>query len=267
MDAQVIHTAVQTVGRHLRALRIKPSPLVVVTSTVFVIDDDTYVRESVAQLIRAAGWRAKTFKSAEEFLSQSDGTTPCCIVLDIALPGLSGLELQTHLRGRGDTPLIFITSSTDVQMTVRAMKAGAFDFLTKPFDDEVLLDAIRRAIDRSQRALKHELEMSQLRNCYASLSRREREVMALVVLGLLNKQVSAELGISEITVKAHRGHMMRKMNADSLPDLVAMAAVLGLPVGACEKTCGIEPASRFQPIPAGEPLPSWSLDARSSPSI
>ena len=149
-------------------------------------------------------------------------------MLDVTLPGLNGLELQQRLAERTDMPIIFITGYGDVPMTVQAMKAGAVEFLTKPFRDDVLLDAIRGAIERSRAALRHEAEMRALRNCYASLTPREREVMALVVSGLLNKQVGGELGISEITVKAHRGQVMRKMKADSLPDLVTMAARLGL---------------------------------------
>ena len=155
-------------------------------------------------------------------------TVPCCLVLDVTLPGLSGLELQEQLADRTDMPIIFITGHGDVPMTVQAMKAGAVEFLTKPFNDEVLLDAIRGAIERSRTALREESEMQALRNCYASLTPREREVMALVVPGLLNKQIGGELGISEITVKAHRGQVMRKMKADSLPELVTMASRLGL---------------------------------------
>src|SRR5262249_23143959 len=154
------------------------------------------------------------------------------LVLDVTLPGLNGLELQQRLGERTDMPIIFITGYGDVPMTVRAMKAGAVEFLTKPFDDGVLLNAIRQALERSRAALQHESELHALRDCYESLTQREREVMALVVAGLLNKQVGGELGISEITVKAHRGQVMRKMKADSLPDLVTMAARLGLSVAA-----------------------------------
>ena len=155
-------------------------------------------------------------------------TVPCCLVLDVTLPGLNGLELQQQLAERTDMPIIFITGYGEVPMTVRAMKAGAVEFLTKPLKDDVLLDAIRGAIERSRAALRQESERRVLRSCYASLTPREREVMALVVSGLLNKQVGGELGISEITVKAHRGQMIRKMKADSFPDLVTMAARLGL---------------------------------------
>ena len=195
---------------------------------VFVVDDDLSVRESLELLIKNAGWQPETFVSAQEFLSRPHPPVPCCLVLDVTLPGLSGLELQKQLAERTDMPIIFITGHGDVPMTVRAMKAGAVEFLTKPFKDEVLLDAIRGAIDRSRAALRLDSEMCLLRSRYQSLTAREREVMALVVSGLLNKQVGSELGISEITVKAHRGQVMRKMKADSLPHLVTTAARLGL---------------------------------------
>jgi FixJ family two-component response regulator len=195
---------------------------------VFVVDDDVSVRESLELLIKSAGWQPETFVSAQEFLSRPHRSVPCCLVLDVTLPGLSGLELQKQLAERADMPIIFITGHGNVPMTVQAMKAGAVEFLTKPFKDNVLLDAIRGAIDHSRAALRHDSEMRLLRKRYESLTPREREVMALVVSGLLNKQVGGELGISEITVKAHRGQVMRKMNADSLPDLVTMAARLGL---------------------------------------
>ena len=186
-----------------------------VTSIVFVVDDDVSVRESL-------------FASAQEFLSRLRPTVPCCLVLDVTLPGLSGLELQQRLVERTDMPIIFITGHGDVPMSVQAMKAGAVEFLTKPFTNDVLLDAIGGAIKRSRTAVRQEAELRVLRSAYASLTPREREVMALVVSGLLNKQVGGELGISEITVKAHRGQVMRKMKADSLPELVTMAARLGL---------------------------------------
>jgi len=198
------------------------------TATVFVVDDDVSVRESLELLIKTAGWKAETFDSAKDFLARPRATVPCCLVLDVSLPGLNGLELQQKLAERTDMPIIFITGYGDVPMTVRAMKAGAVEFLTKPFKDDVLLDAIRHAIERSGVALRQQSELHALRDCYASLTQREREVMALVVSGLLNKQVGGELGISEITVKAHRGQVMRKMKADSLPDLVTMAARLGV---------------------------------------
>jgi FixJ family two-component response regulator len=198
------------------------------TSIVFVVDDDVSVRESLDLLLRTAGWRAETFASAQEFLSRRRVAVPCCLVLDVTLPGLNGLELQQQLTNRTDMPIIFITGHGDVPMSVQAMKAGAVEFLTKPFKDDVLLDAIRGAIERSRAALHLDSEMQALRTCYESLTPREREVMGLVVSGLLNKQVGGELGISEITVKAHRGQVMRKMKADSLPDLVTMASRLGL---------------------------------------
>jgi len=199
-----------------------------VTAIVFVVDDDISVRESLELLIRHAGWQPETFASARDFLSRPRAAVPCCLVLDVTLPGLNGLDLQQQLAGRTEMPIVFITGHGDVPMTVRAMKAGAVEFLTKPINDDVLLDAIRQAIDRSRAALRHESELQLLRSRYASLTPREREVLALVVSGLLNKQVGGELGISEITVKAHRGQMMRKMKADSLPELVTMAARLGL---------------------------------------
>ena len=196
---------------------------------VFVVDDDISVRESLESLIRFAGWQPQTFASAQEFLSRPRAFIPSCLVLDVTLPDLNGLDLQKRIAtDRIDMPIIFITGHGDVPMSVRAMKAGAVEFLTKPYGDEVLLSAMRQAIECSHAALRREAEMRSIRDSYASLSRRERQVMALVVRGLLNKQVGAELGISEITVKAHRGNMMRKMNADSLPGLVNMAARLDL---------------------------------------
>jgi len=200
-----------------------------VTPIVFVVDDDVSVRESLELLIRSEGWRPETFASAEEFLSRPRVLAPSCLVLDVTLPDLNGLDLQKRVAAeRSDMPIIFITGFGDVPMTVRAMKAGAVEFLTKPLGDDALLSAIRHAIERSHSALDHEAEIRTLRDRYASLSPREREVMVLVVSGLLNKQVGGELGISEITVKAHRGRVMRKMKADSLADLVNMAAILRL---------------------------------------
>ena len=199
-----------------------------VASIVFVVDDDVSVRESLELLLTSAGWQPRTFASAQDFLSYPRAAVPSCLVLDVTLPGLNGLELQQQLADRTEMPIIFITGHADVPMSVRAMKAGAVEFLTKPFKDDVLLTAIDSAIERSRAALRLNSEMGALKHRFASLTPREREVMALVVSGLLNKQVGGELGISEITVKAHRGQVMRKMKADSLPDLVTMAARLGL---------------------------------------
>jgi FixJ family two-component response regulator len=197
------------------------------TPIVFVVDDDISVRESLELLVRNAGWQPQLFASAQEFLARPRVLAPSCLVLDVSLPGLNGLDLQKRIAAaRHDLPIIFITGHGDIPTTVQAMKAGAVEFLTKPFGDEVLLNAIRGAIARSQTALGREAEVQALRSCYSSLTSREREVMSLVVTGLLNKQVGDELGISEITVKAHRGKMMRKMNAGSLPHLVKMAARL-----------------------------------------
>ena len=196
---------------------------------VFVVDDDVSVRESLELLLRNEGWQAETFQSAQEFLAHPRVVAPSCLVLDVTLPDLSGLDVQKRVIDRTDMPIIFITGYGDVPMTVQAMKAGAVEFLTKPFSADVLVDAIRNAIERSRTTLGHEAEMRALRQRYASLTPREQQVMALVVAGLLNKQVGSDLSISEITVKAHRGSVMRKMEADSLADLVTMAARLRLP--------------------------------------
>jgi len=198
------------------------------TPIVFVIDDDVSVRDSLELLITHAGWQPELFASAQEFLSRPRPAVPRCLVLDVSLPGLDGLALQRQLANRHDMPIIFITGHGDVPMSVQAMKAGAVEFLTKPLRDDVLVNAIRDALERSRAALRVDFEMQGLRDCYEALTPREREVMALVVSGLLNKQVGDELGISEITVKAHRGKVMHKMLADSLPDLVNMAARLGV---------------------------------------
>src|SRR5438270_4847476 len=199
------------------------------TPIVFIVDDDVSVRESLELLIRCAGWRPETFASAQEFLARPRVDAPSCLVLDVSLPDLNGLDLQKRIAGdRTDMPIIFITGYGDVPMTVQAMKAGAVEFLTKPFSDDVLLTAVQHALERSSTALANEAQTRALRDCHKSLTPREREVMALVVSGLLNKQVGGELGISEITVKAHRGQVMRKMKANSLPELVTMAARLGL---------------------------------------
>lgn len=196
---------------------------------VFVVDDDVSVRESLELLVRCEGWQPQIFSSASEFLEQPRVAVPHCLVLDISLPDGNGLDLQKRIIvERPDMPIIFITGHGDVPMSVQAMKAGAIEFLIKPFSQDALLSAVRQALERSQTALVRESEMQGLRECYTALTPREREVMVLVASGLLNKQVGWELGISEITVKAHRGNMMQKMKAGSLPDLVRMAGRLRL---------------------------------------
>jgi FixJ family two-component response regulator len=205
------------------------SPMATAKPIVFVVDDDVWVRESLETLIRDEGWQAETFSSAQQFLDRRRAMTPSCLVLDISLPGLNGLELQKRVAvERTDMPIIFITGHGDIPMSVGAMKAGAVEFLTKPFNDEVLLTAIRQALERSRLALTKDAEMQELRDHHASLTPREMQVMALVVSGLLNKQVGGELGISEKTVKAHRGQVMQKMKANSVADLVKMAEKLHL---------------------------------------
>lgn len=196
---------------------------------VFVVDDDVSIRESLESLIRCAGWCPETFASAHAFLARCAPSLPSCLVLDVGLPDLNGLDLQKIIAcDRSTMPIIFISGYGDVPSTVQAMKAGAMEFLTKPFADNVLLGAIQEALERSHIALGQETRLQALRDRYATLSRREREVLALVVKGLLNKQVGGDLGISEITVKAHRGSAMRKMRARSLPELVTMAAQLNV---------------------------------------
>jgi FixJ family two-component response regulator len=204
---------------------------------VFVVDDDISVRESLEVLIRLEGLDVQTFRSAQEFLARSRTSAPCCLVLDVSLPGLNGLELQKRVSvEQRDMPIIFITGHGDIPMTVQAMKAGAVEFLTKPFADRALLNAIRNAVGRSRAVIARDEELRSLKERHAQLTPREREVMALVVIGLPNKQTAGELRISEITVKAHRGCMMRKMNAGSLAELVNMAARLRLPRSPAART-------------------------------
>lgn len=196
---------------------------------VFVVDDDVSIRESLEHLFRCEGWHAETFASASEFLAAPRPSVPSCLVLDVSMPGLNGLELQKRVANdRPGMPIVFITAYGNIPMSVKAMKAGAVEFLTKPFTEEVLLAAIRQALERSRNVLSSEKKIQALRDYYGALSHREREVMALVVTGMLNKQVAGELGISEKTVKAHRGQVMQKMKAGSFADLVNMAAALRL---------------------------------------
>ena len=217
-------------ARTIDCTRMRPSVAMLhATPIVFIVDDDVSVRSALKSLIESAGWVPETFASAQDFLRRPRVAAPSCLVLDVSLPDINGLELQRRVAtDRTDMPIIFISGYGDVPMTVRAMKAGAVEFLMKPFKDDVLLAAIRGAIERSLTALREESEAQVLRSRSASLTPREREVMALVVSGLLNKQVGGELGISEITVKAHRGQVMRKMKAESLPALVTMAWRLGV---------------------------------------
>jgi FixJ family two-component response regulator len=202
------------------------------TPVVFIVDDDVSVRESLELLVVAAGWKPESFASAEDFLARPRIDGPSCLILDVTLPNLNGLDLQTRIVDRTHMPIIFITGHGDVPTSVQAMKAGAAEFLTKPFGNDVLEGAVQQAIERSRTALAHEADLRTLRECHASLTPREREIMALVVSGLLNKQIAFELGISEITVKAHRGRVMRKMQVDSFADLVRVAGALDVSLSA-----------------------------------
>jgi FixJ family two-component response regulator len=197
---------------------------------VFVVDDDISVREALKNLLRSVGFNVETFGAAQEFFSHKRSSAPACLILDVRLPGLSGLDLQRQLsEGNFDLPIIFITAHGDIPMSVRAMKAGAVESLPKPFRDQDLLDAVRQAIDRDREARKNRTEMAELRERYESLTGREREVMGFVVQGLINKQIGAEIGISEPTVKLHRGRLIQKMRAESLAELIRMAQRLSVP--------------------------------------
>ena len=222
-----------------------------VTPIVFVVDEDASVRESLASLIRSAGWHPQLLASAQEFLALPRAYAPCCLLLDVDLPDLCGLDLQRRVSDRTDMPIIFIADRGDVSTTVKAMKAGAVEFLIKPFRDDVMRNAIRDAIERSHAALRHEAGMSVLREHLAALTRREREVMELALSGWLNKQIAAKLGISEITVKVHRGTMMRKMGAHSFLDLVKIATRLRLISVTNAENAAVRPLNARIPVRSG----------------
>jgi FixJ family two-component response regulator len=208
---------------------LRGRPAAGLTPLVYIVDDDVSVRESIACLMEEAGWRAESFSSAQEFLDRPRGQRPCCLILDVGLPDLNGLDVQQRVsRPHAEMPIIFVTGRGDIPTTVRAMRAGAAEFLTKPVDSDTLTHAVESALERSRFLLEAKAESQVLRALHQALSQREREVMALVIRGQLNKQIGSALGISEITVKAHRGRMMRKMKVRSVPDLVRVAARLGL---------------------------------------